>query len=305
MRVEITKGTGPTTVTKVFREDGDVVEPTSVTYQLTNPAGSVVDSGTATKSGSGSSTSFAVVISQADAVNVAELELTWTRADTGATSVDEISIVGAPLFTENDARTFSVVGGLNPLSDTSTYPDAAIAEARYRVTGFLERRCGVSFVRRYARVRCDVPLEDRVMDIELTHGGPGFRKHPRQLLAAAVNGVALSAGELAAVDAFDRGGVRFDRLDGNSWDRRDDDQPRLNVVLEYEYGYSSPPWEAQRAALQLLIASIVPSDVSSRFSHFSNDDGTFRLNLPSMFTPTGMPAVDEFIAAHDERALFS
>lgn len=307
MRVAITKGFGPTTLTKIWRQDGVVVEPSAVTYALTDPAGSVVASGSATKIGTGTSTSFTVEIAQADTAAVAELELTWTRSDTNAVSVDEVSVTGPGLFTEAEARSYSVVGGLNPLSDEATYTDEAIAEARLRIEEFLERRTWHSFTRRYARVRVagNGRRSINVLAAELTHGGVGFRRYPRELLAASINGVALTAGELASVDVAHIAMATFERLDGSAWDRASATSSRLNVVLEYEYGRSSVLYEAREAALRLLIASIVPSDVSSRYSSFSNEDGTFRLNLPRPGTPSGIPFVDEFIAAHDASELFA
>ena len=55
----------------------------------------------------------------------------------------------------------------------------------------------------------------------------------------------------------------------------------------------------------LLIKSIIPSDVSSRMTSMSNSDGTFRLSVPNMRFPTGVPEIDEFINAYDERPIFA
>lgn len=305
MRVEILKETGPTTLTKQWFEDGTVVEPTAVTYDLIDPEGTSVDAGTATKSGAGTTTKFTVSVSVADAGALTEYSLEWTRTDTSAKLVDEVGIVGAVLFTEAEARAFNVVGGINPLTDPP-YGDQAIAEARYRIGEKLEKRIGTSLLPRYARalVSGDGTKEARLVLSEQTHGGPGFRRRPTELLSAKVNGTALTSGELALVEA-DSARHKFTRYDGNTWSAATSNQPPRNVVLGYSYGYKAVPWEAHRAGLLLLLRSIVPSDVSGRATSFSNEDGTFRLSTPDLWHPTGIPEVDEYIGAADERLLFA
>lgn len=306
MRVEILERTGPTALTKIWRVDGDPVDAGTVTYELIDPDGTVALTGTATKNGTGASTTYTVTIPVAEALTLNEYRLEWTRTDTGAVLTDDVGIVGSVLFTESEARTFSTVGGINPLSDDAAYTDRAIAEARYRITDLLERRCGVSFIRRFGRVRTTGTgsARLRLVDAAATHGGAGFRRRPLAVLSAAVNGVAFTAGELSAVDV-DNLANTFTRFDGNGWSAPAANQPRQNVVVAYEYGYRSPPWEANRAALMLLMKSIIPSDVSARATSFSNPDGTFRLSTPSLMHPTGVPEIDEFIVAHDERSLFA
>lgn len=305
MRVEILQETGPTTLTKQWFEDGEVVEPSTVEFDLIGSDGVSVDSGTATKSGAGGTTAFAVTVSVADATDVEEYTLEWIRQDTNAKLTDDVGIVGSVLFTEAEARAFNVVGGINPLSDETAYPDASIAEARYRIGELLERRIGASLVRRFARVRVKGTgrTELALFSALPTHGGPGFNRRPLAILSATVNGIALDAAELGFVEVD---GIRnlLTRFDGNSWSRATGSQPPRNIVVGYEYGYAFPPWESNRVGLLLLLRSLIPSDVSSRATSFSNEDGTFRLATPSLMHPTGIPEVDEFVGAYDERPLF-
>jgi hypothetical protein len=170
----------------------------------------------------------------------------------------------------------------------------------------LEKRCGVSFVRRYARAALagNGREEIQLVDAMRLDGGPGFRRRPLTLLAGSVNGTALTAGEIASIQV-DSLAHRFSRYDGQSWTKPAGNQPPRNVILEYEYGYDVVPWEAHRAGLMLLLKSVVPSDVSSRATSFSNPDGTYRISVPSLMRPTGLPEIDEFIVAFDERPLFA
>ena len=98
---------------------------------------------------------------------------------------------------------------------------------------------------------------------------------------------------------------RFTRYDGNVWDAPEPEQPPLNVVLGYEYGHEEVPWEIANAALRLLVRAVVPSDVSSRAQSFSNEDGSLRFLFPGVFSPTGIPVIDEIIGAYDEAAVIA
>ena len=305
-RTEILKNTGPVTVTKKWYVNGDQSDVGAVTYEVFNPDGSTLDSGAANKTGSGSTTAYNFTLAKADTEQVTELLVEWTRTDTGASLTDEIGIVGSRLFTEAEARAFKISGGLAPLSDTSAYEDDDLADARGRITEQFERRTHVSMIRRYARARF-VGNDSRALqliDAEQTHGGPGFYRRPLTLLAGSINGTALTASEISKIEV-DRSRHKFYRYDGNRWNSAVGEQPRRNIILEYEYGLPVVPYEATRAGLLLLLKSIVPSDVSSRATSYSNEDGTFRLSIPSLNYPTGNPEIDEFINAFDERPLFA
>ena len=306
MRVEILKNTGPTTLTKQWFEDGTVVEPTAVTFDLIGSDGVSVRTGTATKAGAAETTTFTVAITVAEAAAVEEYSLEWTRSDSSAILLDDVGIVGSVLFTEAEARAFKIVGGINPLSDETAYPDVAIAEARYRIGELLERRLGASLVRRFGRVKVKGTGRDELALFSAlsTHGGPGFNRRPLAVISATVNGIALTAGELGFIEVDGLRNV-LTRFDGNSWSRATGNQPPRNIVVGYEYGYAVTPWESNRVGLLLLLRSLVPSDVSSRATSFSNEDGTFRLSTPSLDHPTGIPEVDEFVGAFDERPLFA
>ena len=305
MQIEILKKSGPT-LTKKWRTDGDQVDAGAVTYILRDAGGTSIASGTATTTGTGAATTYAITVAVADVANVGELELTWTRIDTTAVLVDRISVVGSVLFTEDDARAFKTVGGITVLSDESDFTSQTILQGRYLVTQFLERRASTSFVRRYGRVELEGD-GSRVAALKAatkTHGGPGFRRRPLALVDASVGGTALTAAEISKVHV-DRLRGRFTRYDGNVWDAAEPEQPPLNVVLGYEYGHEEVPPEISDAALRLLVRAVVPSDVSSRAQSFSNEDGALRFLFPGVFSPTGIPVIDEIIGAYDEAAVIA
>lgn len=306
MKIEILKNTGPTTLTKKWFEDGDQIDAGAVTFILVDAEGASVSSGSASKTGSGSSTVYTITVAVADVADVDELTLTWTRTTTGAKLVDTINVVASVLFTESEARLFKTVGGITVLSDPTDFTDQTIAEGRYLVTEFLEKRATVSFIRRYGRAELegDGSTVVALRQAMKTHGGPGFRHRPLALVHASINGTALTVGEIGNVYA-DRLRHRFTRYDGNAWDPPESDQPPLNVVLGYEYGHEAPPWEISDAALRLLVRSVVPSDVSSRAQSFSNEDGTLRFLFPGIFSPTGIPVIDEIIGTYDEASVIA
>jgi len=304
-RIEITKGAGPITITKQWIEDGTVVDAGAVTFDLSDADAVSQQSGSATKTGTGTSTKYTVVVAQARNVEVEEYEIVWTRTATSAVQKDSVGIVGSLLFTEAQARDFEIMGGQKPISDAD-FSDTVILEARYRIAELLEQRLGVSLIRRFARARIAgngkraLPL----VDAEATHGGAGYRRRPLTLIRGTVNGTALTTAEIADIEV-DSKRHRLTRFTGDSWSGPTGDQPPRNVILSYEYGTRDVPWEVNRAALVLLVASVVPSDVSKRMTSFSNPDGTFRLSTPSLRTPTGLPEVDELITALDDRLLFA
>ena len=170
------------------------------------------------------------------------------------------------------------------------------------MTEFLERRCEVSFTRRYARVEMrgtgtEIAYLTRGMK---THGGDGYRRRPLAVVHASLDGVALTAGELASVYA-DREDDHLIRFDGNIWSVPGAGIAPRNVVAGYEYGYESVPWEMREAGLRLLVKSIVPSDVSRRAQSRTVPDGTsYQFILPSTKHPTGDAVIDEAIASYRE-----
>jgi len=288
MSLTILRNTGPTTLTKYWYEDGTVVDAGAVTIGIVDAAdATVVAAGTATaKNGTGTSTNY--TYSLAIQTTVKQLTVSWTRSDTGAVLEDEIEVVGDVLFTEAEARAFTVTGSQTPLSSATSYPDATIAEARDRITALFEQYCGVSFIPRSAYL--ELP-------------GSGGRRldvpHHRiiQVLSCTIGGTAQTATDIEPL----RNQRQLAHKTGTfSFPSTADPQ---NVHVCYEHGYEHPPLDVKRAGLLLLLREIVPSDLPDRALSYSNADGTFRLSYPGENSPTGIPTVDETLNRYRYRSL--
>lgn len=253
--------------------DGDV------TVTITDANGDAVDSGTATVDSEDAARFTFQLDPQPD---VQSFDVVWAGSWGGDAQqiTARVEIVGGVLFTVGQARAFDDAA----LASTTTYPDAAILDARAGIAEFFQEVCGVSFIPRYSR------------DI-LDGGGYSLwlnRPHVNRILAVTLDGTALTADEIADLDVYEHGQVYRDAR----WtaDRR-------NVIVEYEHGYEAVPWDIHRAALTYLRYILVTSDVSDRTITWSNELGTFRQAQPGREYPTGLPAVDAALHRHSGRVV--
>lgn len=286
--MQILAGSGPTTLTKSWLVNGVATDVGDVTVGVTDANGDVVvAAGTATTNNEDGTYSYDLPV-QADP---AYLTVTWTDVDADDDQVEKVEIVGSELFTIAQARAYKIVGNQTPLSSTANYPNSTIAAWREQIAAMFEQRTGRSFVKRYCRVELDgnggkvIYLADGYAVTEQGDrpGGVGRFIDVRRILSVTVNGTALSASDYRLMN---NGAVR--RLNG-SWTPS---STPGNVVIEFEYGL--PNFEAEENALRMLAANAVPTDVSSRATSFSNEDGTFRL--------TTFPVqVEEFLRSNDGR----
>lgn len=288
MKLTILRNTGPTTLTKQWYEDGTVVDAGAVTVGVVDAASNiVVAAGTATvKNGTGASTYYIYDLPIQTAVK--QLTVSWTRTGTGAVLEDEVEVVGDVLFTEAEARAFTVTGVQTPLSNATTYPDATIAEARDRITDLFETYCGVSFIPR-----------SHYMETP----GSGSRRLPVphhrviQVLSCTIGGAAQTATD---IEPLRNQRLLHHKTGTFTWPSSTDPQ---NGHVCYEHGFEHPPLDIKRAALLLLLREVVPSDLPERALSFSNQDGTFRLSYPGENSPTGIPTVDETLNRYRYRSL--
>jgi hypothetical protein len=251
----------------------------AVTVTVTNASGTVVSSGSASQVSGGEYT-FALNPQPA----VADLTVTWAGSWGGvAQSIQsKAEIVGAYLFTLAQARSFDKAA----LANTTLYSDSLIREARAGITDFFEEVCGVSFVPRYGR---DVVDGNSGTDIWLT------RPRVNSVLAATVDAVAIS--DLSAVVVYDYGMA----YRPSSWTAVN----RRGVIVEYEHGYTQPPYDIHLAALTYLRYLLVASELSDRTVMFTNELGTIRNAVAGRNYPTGIPSVDAALIRHDERILIA
>ncbi len=288
MNLTILRNTGPTTITKRWFEDGTQSDAGAVTVGIVDAAGNIiVAAGTATtKTGSGATTAYTYTLSIQTAVR--KLTVTWTRTDTGATLTDIVDVVGAVLFTEADARGFTVTGSQTPLASATSYPDAVICEARDRITDLFEQYCEVSFI-------------PRSYHLETAGTGGRTLKIPHhkvtQVLNCTISAVAQTASAIIPLPT-----ERLLHHTTGVFSPPSAADP-LNVHVTYEHGYTEPPLDIKRAALLLLLREVVPSDLPDRALSMSTADGTFRLAAPGENSPTGIPTVDEVLNRYRYRSL--
>lgn len=249
----------------------------TVTVVATDEAGTVVATGNAASVGLGVYT-FALGPFTTLMRVVAKWSGTWGGV---AQSLEtEAEVVSAHLFTIAEARAYRD----KQLNDTVAYPDSDIREARDRITDDFQVDCGVPFFPRYER---------EVLTV--TSAGTLWLpwKRPLSLISITVDGVALTAGELAAVVPEPTG--RLTRTGG--WTST---SPQ-SVVAEWVRGHRKVPTPIKRAALALAHYELIGSEITDRMVSFANELGTVRLSTPGRKTPTGIPIVDATLYNYDER----
>jgi len=265
----------------------------SVTYAVVDAAGTSVTTGTATHSGLGT---YSFVLAAQSAL--AALTVTWsaTVAGSSTTLTTYAEIVGGFFFTLQQARNSDEV-----LADNEDYPTADLVGGRLEVEVECENICDQAFVPRYDRVVLDGTGTSKLV---LKHSAPGrsvasVRTIRSVKMANAPDGtfVAFTSGQLAALDVTDDGTVI--RTSGDIFT-----EGRGNVIIEFEYGLSSPPVDLVRQAFVRLrtVLNIPKSGVPDRASSFTmTDGGTFRLDMPGPFK-TGVPTVDAAYGRYSRRS---
>jgi hypothetical protein len=207
--------------------------------------------------------------------NLDYLSLDWTGTFGGVSQTIRtyVEIVGEFFVPLADIR------ALEGLSNTTTFPDQTLKEARYWFMELAQSVCGVSFVPRYAR---DVMDGDGSKIAFLSH------RRPRKLLSASVGGTTVS--DLTKWHLYPRG--RLVRDDGTSFP-----SGFGNVVVTYEHGYDAPDWELRQAALLAIRWKVLGdrSAIPPNASNMTTEDAGYAQNLqPSL--PTGIPEVDDALA---------
>lgn len=270
-RVDVLAGTGPTPLTQRWFVNGVQSDVGIVTYAVTDANGTAVTSGTATKTGSGATTvySFDLPIRPLPSLD----KVVWTRSDTGASLTDWVEVVGSLLFTLAEARARTISGQQTPLASDVTYPNATIAEWRLRIADIFEQRTGRSWIRRYCRVECSgsgngvLHLGGRARDyLGNAVGGPGRYRDIAQILTVTVGGTTVTPADIK-VDG------RWLYHTTGSWGTATTTSP-FNVVIEYVYGDLVTDLEATDHGLRMLLANLVPTDISGYAQNFETPSGS-------------------------------
>ncbi|UUV34382.1 hypothetical protein NQK81_13305 [Amycolatopsis roodepoortensis] len=268
--------------TWLTNEDTPTNATGNVTVSVTDPAGTVVTSGTAANGGTGVYTF--VLPPQA---SLTLLTVTWSATVAGypVTARGLVEVTGGMFFTIPQIRAADAA-----LADEDRFPTAALIAARLETEIECEDICGRAFVPRYWRETVD---GTGTSDVLL--GRPDVRV----ITAAAVRSragqplVPLTSAQLAGLVVTADGMLRRTGMD--FWT-----EGVRNVQVDLEFGWDAPPPPLLEAALVRLrsLATKHKTLIPDRASSFTAiDGGTYRLTLPKR-KATGIPDVDAVYARY-------
>lgn len=266
------------TLTRTFYVDGTATSADgNVTLGITDEAGAeIVAAGTVAVNDSTGVYSYLL----APQSQLNRLTVTWsgTWSAVAQSFTDYVEVVGGHLFTEAEAR----AAHSSLLTSATVYPDAAIAEARDRISDEFEQFCGVSFVPRY---------NYETIPGSGNHWLPIERGRVSTVIAATVNSTSLTVANVTPHPTLPK--LHYT----GTWSSPTGSNP-LNVTVEYEHGYDTPPPDIKRAALILLRHQIIPDQaggaIPDRAISLTDEVGTIRLAQPGFRgAPYGIPLVDQ------------
>lgn len=265
--------------------DGTATDPTGTpTYSIADEDGNVLASGNATVVGSNTGMLRASPTAAAMA-NVNRLTITWGNVilagGTAITLTTYAEVVGDMLFTEAQARAFHN----SKLTNSSTYSDDDIRRGHDQIMDTFQALLGYPLGRRYFRETLDgtgsakLRLENR------------YVRTLRQIQTRASGGTtwtSFTSTELA--DTFARRWGLIERESGAEFT-----EGVQNVRVSYEAGKEIHP-RLRRAALQVLVSQLVPSNLPDRALFETTTVGQFRLAVAGDEDhPFGLPDVDTVI----------
>ena len=255
----------------------------SMTIGIVDEEGRVV-----TPAGTSTTTSSTGVYQYALQAQTDLKRLTATWSGTFGTAMEfttQHEVVGGFYATPIEVRNMDSISG-----ESSTFPTADLVQAVTWAEAVIDDYCGTSFVYRYER---DVLNGTGTDTIKLS------RMFPRKIIAASIDGVALSSSDINNIALHDSGIiVREDDI----WEFT---TPGKKVVVEYEAGYDKTPppdiaWATRTLARYHLIEQV--SRIPERALSISSEFGNIALSQPSMSKPTPLPDVNVILNRHRHRA---
>jgi hypothetical protein len=270
-------------VTFYSAETATNVSTGSMTIGIVDEAGRVV-----TPAGTSTSTSSTGVYKYTLQAQTDLKRLTATWSGTFGTAMEfttQHEVVGGFYATPIEVRNMDSING-----ESSTFPTADLVQAVTWAEAVIDDYCGTSFVYRYERDVLDGTGTDT---IKLS------RMFPRKIIAASIDGVALTTDEINNIAFHDSGViVREDDI----WEFT---TPGKKVVIEYEAGYDKTPppdiaWATRTLARYHLIEQV--SRIPERALSISSEFGNIALSQPSMSKPTPLPDVNVILNRHRHRA---
>jgi len=255
----------------------------AVTIGIVDSAGAtVVAAGTSATSVGSGVYSYALAAQS----NLKQLTATWSGTWGSAMAFDTAhEVVGGFYTVPAEVRAMDSISG-----ESTTFTAADVVEAITYSTAIINDYCGVSFVQRYQR---DVMNGTNGQTIKVR------RMFPETLLAASIDGTALTSAEIADVALFENG--QMTRKD-ETWTFT---EPGNLVVIEYEHGVGSvaPPdirWAAKTLARYHLLEQV--SRIPDRAISVQSEFGQIQLAQPGMNRPTPLPEVNVVLNRHRHRA---
>lgn len=259
--------------TQFYDDDGVAMVLTAApTYAVVNANGTSVATGTA--SAATPDTGLYTFTLPAQSA-LARLTITWTGAKSGAAVVQitHAEVVGSWLFTVAEARAFE-----RAVITTTKASTAEIKAARAEIVEFFTKAIGAAPVERFFREVHDANGGDHLW---LWTGEVNTIKTltiDDTSITVDDDVIAWSAGRLYYSGSFPVG--------------------NQTVIVTMEAGFKPTPLQLKRAALVLLKAMVLGSDLMDRALTSTDDAGnTFRLATadPYRDKPTGIPYVDAVI----------
>ncbi|CCF83643.1 hypothetical protein [Nitrolancea hollandica] len=290
MAVERILSARPATLAVTFTDSaGQTTDPGEVTVTITREDGTAVVTDVAADGTGIAPRTYA--LTGAQTVTLDTLTAAWTSATLG-TLTTKVEIVGDRLFSVSEARAFDK----QQLASQSKYPDAAILDGLRRIEDDFQRICGVSFIPRYKRLVMDGSGRDALL-------APDLRVNAIRSIETR-SGTTWTAFTQEQLDdvVFDGAGILVRELYG-PWP-----SGRRNVRIGYEYGWDVPPEPIRRAAMKVLIAQIIPTNLNDRVTSETTENATYaystagRVNNPWSIMPQfGIPEVDVVLDRYSEK----
>ena len=255
----------------------------AVTVGIVDEAGdTIVASGTSTTSAGSGDYTYALT-AQSDLNRlIATWSGTWGSAMEFVTYHD---VVGGFYTTPAEVRAMDSISG-----EATTFSAADVVDAIAYAETIIDDYTGASWVQRYER---DVLNGTNDQTIKVT------RMFPTKVLAASIDGTALSASKINDIALFENGYLT--RKD-DVWTYTD---PGNKVIIDYEHGAAKAApndirWAARTLARYHLLEQV--SRIPDRAISVQSEFGQIQLAQPGMNRPTPLPDVNVVLNRHRHRA---
>ena len=256
----------------------------SVTVTVTDEAGNVIINGqTATTTATGI---YYYDLGIANTTNVNKLYAVWSG--TWESVVQKLrtnhEILGFPLFTEAQARTFDI----EQLNSASDYSDATILEERAKITDLLEQWTGASWTPKYS-------LEKMQGDTTRVLSVPHFNVN--KVISVTILGETIATSNFE----IDNKAGFIHRTDG-FFPEATSEYP-MPIVIAYEYGWNFIKNGVDRIALKLLLDRVISTNIPDRATSFNDEMGNISLVTQGggFKNPTRIPEVNQWIDENSEK----